>query len=76
MCTNVGDVYLLLKSSDKVSRDLELLQLLQKELPVIFPSFSNSLLVPTLVLKKWGTLHPSMGFRCFVHLKQLIGRYN
>eukprot|EP01041_Mallomonas_annulata_P002610 gene2610-5103_t len=66
-CTTAGDVYLLLKASEKISSSIDHM-------------FDNC--VPqnrrhpesfVLVLKKWANMHPAMGFRCFIHKKQLKG---
>jgi hypothetical protein len=66
-CRTVGDVYLLLKSSDFVLHD-------------VLYAFDDVAEVDDnhddapeleLVLRKWCNLHPSMEFRCFVWQKQL-----
>jgi len=57
-CQTAGDVFLLLKSSDFVSSDLELLS--KQPLPI------------QLVLRKWANLHESQEFRCFVKDKRLV----
>jgi hypothetical protein len=64
-CTKAGDVYLLLKSSEFVTFDLERAW---KDLDMENLSFAESD-EPTfeLVLRKWCNLHPSMEFRCFIY---------
>lgn len=66
-CETVGDVYLLLKSSDFCMFDLEhaLDDIDQSN------SFEESLEYE-LVLRKWSNLHKSMEFRCFVSNHELI----
>ena len=68
-CTKVGDVYLLLKSSEFITFDLE----------KAWNDVNEDVDCPTvddehkfeLVLRKWCNLHPSMEFRCFVHDHEL-----
>lgn len=59
-CETVGDVYLLLKSSDFVAFDLS-----KATTEVIDPS-SRSEVTHQLVLRKWSNLYPSQEFRVFV----------
>lgn len=63
-CTTLEDVYLLLKSSDRIARDLNDLQSLRN---------SNVNLQPSLILKKWREINPCTEFRCFVVQGQLVG---
>ncbi|KAJ9475394.1 Cell division cycle protein 123 [Pseudozyma hubeiensis] len=63
-CYHPEDVYLLLKSSEFVGRDLEQLSQLS--------SSSNQTPAPQLVLKKWFSLNKSYEFRCFVRSNSLI----
>lgn len=65
MCRSIGDVYLLLKASSRISLDLQ-----HEEMD------DSGNTIPTkyaLVLKKWATLHPAMGFRCFIFNTNLVG---
>jgi len=67
-CTKVGDVYLLLKSSEFVTFDLEkAFEDLEDEGATKPTDFEYE-----LVLRKWCNLHPSMEFRCFVHDHRLL----
>lgn len=68
-CETVGDVYLLLKSSDFCMFDLEhaLDDIDQTEI-----SEEEVTLEYELVLRKWSNLHKSMEFRCFVSNHQFI----
>lgn len=59
-CQTAGDVYLLLKSSDFVSSDLELLDSVKGGQKI------------QLCLRKWANLFPSQEFRCFVKGKRLV----
>lgn len=62
-CRTANDVYLLLKSSDFITHDLE----------HPFDDCADSAEVPYhLVLRKSFNLNPALEFRCFVRNKQLI----
>jgi hypothetical protein len=62
-CRNANDIYLLLKSSDFVTHDLE----------HPFDSCTDSAEVPYhLILRKSFNINPALEFRCFVRNKQLI----
>lgn len=64
-CTSLEEVYLLLKSSDRISRDISAVKELasnDKEIP------------PCLVLKKWRDINPCTEFRCFVVNRELVGK--
>ncbi|KAJ2807053.1 hypothetical protein H4R20_001437 [Coemansia guatemalensis] len=63
-CRTPADIYWLLKSSDKVMRDLDTGRYLPKE--------QLGAIEPELVLRKWGNLAPAMMFRCFVKGRQLL----
>lgn len=63
-CNSLEDVYLLLKSSDKISRDLSSAKKNNDE---------ENLLKPCLVMKRWEEIDPSTEFRCFVQNKELVG---
>ncbi|GAC98465.1 cytoplasm protein [Pseudozyma hubeiensis SY62] len=64
-CYHPEDVYLLLKSSEFVGRDLE-------QLSHLFRTSSQQAPTPQLVLKKWFSLNKSYEFRCFVRSNSLI----
>lgn len=55
-CTRPEDVLLLLKASDRLSHDMNLSKSLS----------SSSSWRPSLILRKWHDLNPSMEFRCFL----------
>ncbi|CAG2101466.1 unnamed protein product [Medioppia subpectinata] len=64
-CLTPDDVYLLLKSSDRIVHDLtQPFKDCTDETPPVEHE---------LVLKKWVDMNPSMEFRCFVANNQLIG---
>lgn len=65
-CTSLEEVYLLLKSSDRISRDLTAVKELTSDTKVI---------PPCLVLKKWRDINPCTEFRCFVVNRELVGKY-
>uniref|UniRef100_A0A0K8SUY7 Uncharacterized protein n=1 Tax=Lygus hesperus TaxID=30085 RepID=A0A0K8SUY7_LYGHE len=56
-CSNLQDIYLLLKGSNKISTDLDTV------------SGSSKFFV---VLKEWQDIHPGSEFRCFISNKELI----
>lgn len=60
-CRRSGDVFLLLKSSDFISHDLNHL------------SSSAQIHCPKLALRRWANLHPSQEYRCFVRAGELVG---
>lgn len=73
-CRTPGEIYLLLKSSDFVTHDLEHAfddcidsPLLAGEEDVEMENISYS-----LVLRKWFQINPSMEFRCFVRGRKLL----
>lgn len=66
-CVNAHDVFLLLKSSERIVFDMERMYELLPDATVTGPS------QPTLVLRKWCNLHPSMEFRAFVCNGLLLG---
>ncbi len=66
-CTNLHDIYLLLKSSDRIVFDLENMYDLVPDATVKTPDRR------TLVIRKWANLQPSMEFRLFVKDHKLIG---
>jgi len=67
-CTNLADIFLLLKSSDFITHDLCE--------PFKFCHDDNNDLLSTiqyvLVLRKWSALQPSKEFRCFVRNNRII----
>ncbi|KAJ1966034.1 hypothetical protein GGI12_000352 [Dipsacomyces acuminosporus] len=64
-CHNPSEVYVLLKSSDKITGDLESGRYLPLE--------QIGAVQPELVLRQWCNLLPSMEFRCFVKNRRLAG---
>ncbi|RYG97879.1 hypothetical protein EON65_52205 [archaeon] len=66
-CISINEVFLLVKSSDRVLFDVEkmydMVPLCTKRRPDVLH----------LVLRKWANLHPSMEFRAFVFSRRLIG---
>lgn len=65
-CHNATDLYLLLKSSDYITHDLDhAFDCVTSDEPT--PDYQRQ-----LVLRKWANINPSMEFRCFVRDRQLI----
>ncbi|CAF4139937.1 unnamed protein product [Adineta steineri] len=68
-CTNLADIFLLLKSSDFITHDLCE--------PFKFCYDDDQSLLSTikyvLVLREWSALQPSKEFRCFVKNNRIIG---
>lgn len=65
-CQRLSDVYILLKSSDFISHDLN----------EAFDDCQDSTDNDTeykLIIREWINMNPSMEFRCFVQSNQLIG---
>ncbi|KAH0543341.1 hypothetical protein FGG08_002297 [Glutinoglossum americanum] len=84
-CRTPSDIYLLLKSSDFITHDLEhafddCIDDEQPEQATLDSSISSTEPAPktiddiqyTLVLRKWLELNPSLEFRCFVRQRTLI----
>lgn len=76
-CTTPSDVYLLLKSSDFVSKDLVQLRELEVMKQRLVSNSSSegqspTTVRPTLVLKKYFAIPTSHEFRCFVRAGQFI----
>lgn len=80
-CTEPSDIYLLLKSSDFVNKDVsqlyELTQMAKEEESSLHVdeaglSLTSSTVRPQLVLKKFFSIPTSHEFRCFVRCGQLI----
>jgi hypothetical protein len=67
-CRNINEVFLLLKASDRIMFDIE------KMYELCSPSTKSTPHSPTLVIRKWANLQPSMEFRIFVKDSALIGR--
>jgi len=69
-CVNPNEVYLLLKSSDFITHDLDFAyegcEDVQEDV--------NKSVKYHLVLKKWFDMPRSHEFRCFVRQRQLIGK--
>lgn len=61
-CTSIEDIYLLLKSSDLLVKDLTCI--MQQQLPENMNS--------CIILKKWQNIDPGNEFRCFVCKQELI----
>lgn len=68
-CVNPNEVYLLLKSSDFVTHDLDY----PYEGCEDVPESETSSIQYHLVLKKWFDMPRSHEFRCFVKQRQLLG---
>ncbi|KAJ4287591.1 hypothetical protein N0V90_012294 [Kalmusia sp. IMI 367209] len=68
-CRTPNDIYLLLKSSDFVTHDLQHAfdDTVDNE-----PTEDNAAIPYHLVLRKWIVLNPSVEFRCFVRNRKLI----
>jgi len=64
-CKTLEEVYLLLKSSDRIAKDLNILRSMR--------NCENSLPF-CLVLKRWWDINPCTEFRCFVVDNELIGK--
>ena len=56
MCVNLEQIYLLLKSSSRISSEIDTLKCNSSSENVKF----------SLIIRKWSNLHPAMEFRCFV----------
>ena len=69
-CTSPADVYLLLKSSDFISHDLNPSLLFEGTEPVPPDDQPYTL---ELVLRKWYSIDKSREVRCFVRQGHLIG---
>lgn len=66
-CQSAHDALLLVKSSDRIIFDVERMFELIPHATITRPTH------PTLVVRKWANLHPSMEFRIFVLDGKLIG---
>ena len=65
-CNSLEDVYLLLKSSDRIAQDLSNIK---------SNSCLDDSLKPCLVLRKWREINTCHEYRCFVLKKELVGKY-
>lgn len=86
-CSTPDDVFLLLKSSDRIAHDIEVLQHIREQAsprsPLIRHSTNNDdadeeeQAIPekahVLALRTWYDLKPGREFRCFVKSNRLIG---
>jgi len=63
-CNTLEEIYLLLKSSDRIAKDLNIVKSSK--------DCENSLPF-CLVLKQWRDINPCTEFRCFVIDNELIG---
>ncbi|KAL9089793.1 MAG: hypothetical protein Q9165_005587 [Trypethelium subeluteriae] len=70
-CRAPNDIYLLLKSSDFVTHDLE--HAFDDCEDDISDNSQDDAMQYHLVLRKWILLNPSVEFRCFVRNRKLIG---
>ncbi|KAG7199970.1 hypothetical protein KM043_014398 [Ampulex compressa] len=64
ICKTLEEIYLLLKSSDKIATDLQTVKSLAN---------NGNPLHCCLVLKQWYDINPCTEFRCFVVEKELVG---
>lgn len=73
-CERLSDIYILLKSSDFISHDLN-----SAFSDCVDASHMKSTIIDNfkyfLVLKQWVNVNPSMEFRCFVHKHKLVGNF-
>ena len=67
-CRNLSDIYILLKSSDRIIYDTE-----KMFSECVHQSGRTSPDEFTLVVRKWANLAPSMEFRVFIHNKKIAG---
>jgi hypothetical protein len=71
-CTAPADVYILLKSSNFISHDLDPITLFEG----CTDAHQASAPQLELTLRKWFTMDPSRELRCFVRGGQMIGMSN
>ena len=67
-CNDAADVYLLLKSSDRIVFDIENMFNLCPDSELKRPD------IFTLVLRKWANLDPAMEFRVFIGENHVLGK--
>jgi len=70
-CASPNDIYLLLKSSDFITHDLEHAFADCADDPS--STLSQDTIPYVLVLRKWFKVNPSCEFRCFVRERRIIG---
>lgn len=70
-CATANDIYLLLKSSDFITHDLE--HAFDDTDPDTDTDITQESIKYVLVLRKWFKVNPSCEFRCFVREKRLVG---
>lgn len=66
-CRNLEEVFLLLKSSDRIMFDID--RMFEKCIDISTAPKINY----HLVIRKWANLNPAMEFRLFVYNKNLVG---
>ncbi|KAI5815774.1 D123-domain-containing protein [Pyronema omphalodes] len=75
-CRKPGDIYLLFKSSDFITHDLEHAydECIDEGVPAPEeqPELEQANIPYGLVLRKWFKINPSMEFRCFVRGRRLL----
>ena len=74
LCRTPGDIYLLLKSSDFVTHDLEhpFDGCIDEGVPAPGSELDPANIQYALVLRKWFQINPAMEFRCFVRGRRLL----
>lgn len=87
-CSSPHEIFLLLKSSDRIAHDVDTMQFMIESGSPRSPLHGNSdretgsssdeevcppVLAHTLALRKWYALRPGREFRCFVSNHELIG---
>jgi hypothetical protein len=70
-CATANDIYLLLKSSDFITHDLE--HAFDDTDPKTDSEITNGDINYVLVLRKWFKVNPSCEFRCFVRERRVVG---
>ncbi|KAG9243031.1 D123-domain-containing protein [Calycina marina] len=70
-CSSANDLYLLLKSSDFVTHDLE--HAFDDTGPNTDQEITKEDIKYVLVLRKWFKVNPSCEFRCFVRERRVVG---
>ena len=77
-CSNTAEIYLLLKSSDRIVFDIEhMFDLCDTTNTGITPTTCKKPYSPelfTLVIKKWANLNPAMEFRMFIGNGKILGK--
>ena len=70
-CATANDIYLLLKSSDFITHDLE--HVFNDTDPNTDAEITQENIKYFLVLRKWFRVNPSCEFRCFVRERKVVG---